>query len=154
MFFKSNKSVGDTFMTKSNRTHTNRQRALVITALAASLAATGIAQAQTAGPATGSVPGTPAGTEDTSLTWHGITLSGVVDVGLQYQPHAAPVSDYYGAGGYNLIQADSLRAVGGVTPNNLSQSFIQLAGIEPLYQGISAVFKLQTFVSAQFRQSD
>jgi predicted porin len=144
MFFKSNNSVGDTFMTKPNRIHNNCKRALVATAVAASIAAASIAQAQTAGPPTGSVPGTPAGTEDTSLTWHGITLSGVVDVGLQYQPHAAPVSDYYGAGGYNLVQADSLRAVGGITPNNLSQSFIQLAGVEPIYQDVSAIFKLQT----------
>jgi predicted porin len=99
------------------------------------LGATGLAQAQ------GAVPAPP---PDSGLTWHGITLSGAVDLGLQYQPHAAPVSDYYAAGGYNLIQADSLRAVGGVTPNNLSQSNITLSGIEPLFGTLSGVFKAQT----------
>jgi predicted porin len=113
------------------------------------LAASGLAQAQvgppTPTPMAGSSPtAIAAQTVDPALTWHGITLSGAIDLGLQYQPHAAPVSDYYAAGGYNLIQADSLRAVAGITPNNLSQSNITLSGVEPVIGDISGVFKLQT----------
>jgi predicted porin len=112
------------------------------------LAASGMAHAQGAPaptPMGGSSPATIAAqTVDPALTWHGITLSGALDMGLQYQPHAAPVSDYYAAGGYNLIQADSLRAVAGITPNNLSQSNITLSGVEPLAGDLSGVFKLQT----------
>ncbi|GAC1452738.1 MAG: hypothetical protein PVSMB6_05570 [Steroidobacteraceae bacterium] len=36
-------------------------------------------------------PGVPA---DDSLTWQGITLYGVVDVGLQYDTHSAPFTPY------------------------------------------------------------
>ena len=31
--------------------------------------------------------------QDESLTWHGITLYGVIDIGLQYQTHGAPLRD-------------------------------------------------------------
>jgi predicted porin len=89
-------------------------------------------------------PSTPTPTNDTSLTWHGITLSGSVDLGLQYQPNAAPISDYYGAGGYNLVQADSLHSETAVTPNNLSQSNIALTGIEPIVGNLSGVFQVQS----------
>jgi predicted porin len=97
------------------------------------LGAAGLAQAQT-----WTAP------QDQGLTWHGITISGAIDLGLQYQPNAAPVSDYYAAGGYNLVQADSLRSITAVTPNNLSQSNITLSGIEPLFGTVSGIFRLQT----------
>jgi predicted porin len=86
----------------------------------------------------------PTPTDDGSLSWHGLTLSGSVDVGLQYQPNAAPVSDYYGAGGYNLVQADSLHSLTALTPNNLSQSNIALSGTEPLFGSVSGIFQLQS----------
>jgi hypothetical protein len=131
MSSKSNRQAGEMFMIKANRIHHYYGVALA----GALLAASGLAHAQ------GAVAPPP---DDGALTWHGLTLSGAVDVGLQYQPHAAPVSDYYAAGGYNLIQADSLRSVAGITPNNLSQSNITLSGVEPLFQGVNAVFRLQT----------
>ena len=34
----------------------------------------------------------PGITGDDSLTWHGITLYGVIDVGVQYDTHSAPFS--------------------------------------------------------------
>lgn len=105
-------------------------------ALLASIAVTPASFAQT--------PSAPAPASDDSLSWHGLTLSGSVDVGLQYQPNAAPISDYYGAGGYNLVQADSLHSLTAVTPNNLSQSNIALTGIEPLFGTTSGVFQLQS----------
>jgi len=48
------------------------------------LAATGLAQAQTGAGLPMSAPPT-----DDSLTWKGLTLYGIVDVGIQNQTHAA-----------------------------------------------------------------
>ena len=53
------------------------------------LAATGVAEAQSTGATAAPV--------DDRLTFHGITLYGTVDIGLQSQTHGAPISDYYPA---------------------------------------------------------
>src|SRR6266404_2600474 len=83
---------------------------------------------------------------DDSLTWHGITLYGIVDIGLQYDTHAAPFSDYFMAGSSDIVQKNSRSGIGGVTSNNLSQSRVGLQGTEPLNFGDwSGVFKLETF---------
>ena len=63
--------------------------------LVSSLAAVGVAQAQTAAapaptPAPAPAPAPPKA--DSSLTWNGITLYGIVDVGLQYQTHGVPIN--------------------------------------------------------------
>ncbi len=107
------------------------------------MTAAGAAQAQS------SAAAAPA--DDSSLTWHGITLYGIVDVGLQYDTHAAPISDYYPAGSGDVVQKNSNNSVVGVTPSNLSQSRVGLQGKEPL-PGMgdwSAVFKLETFFNPQ-----
>ena len=58
-----------------------------------SLAAMGVAQAQTA---TAPAPAAPVvvtkSDAGNSLTWNGITLYGIVDIGLQYQTHGVPIS--------------------------------------------------------------
>ena len=41
-------------------------------------------------------------TADDSLTWHDITLFGVIDIGLQYENHGAPFSDSHPAGSNNM----------------------------------------------------
>jgi predicted porin len=97
-----------------------------------------LSQAQTTAPAA-----------DESLTWHGITLYGIVDLGLQYDTHAAPVNDYFPAGTADIIQKNGNGSVTGVTPNNLSQSRIGLKGAEPLVGDWSAVFKVETFFNPQ-----
>lgn len=102
------------------------------------LAATSVAQAQSA-----SAPA------DDSLTWHGITLYGIVDIGLQDQTHGAPISDYFPAGSADIVQKNSDHSVTGVTPNNLSQSRIGLQAFEPLVADWGAVFKLETFFNPQ-----
>ena len=103
------------------------------------------AQAQTA-----SAPPPPPPTADDSLTWHGITVYGIVDIGLQYQTHGAPISDYFPAGSSDIVQPNSNKSTFGATPSNLSQSRIGLQGVEPLLVGDwSAVFKLETFFNPQ-----
>jgi predicted porin len=108
------------------------------------LSATGLAHAQSA-PA----PAAPPAPADDSLTYHGITLYGIVDVGIQNQTHGAPISDYYPAGSADIVQKNSNASVTGVTPNNLSQSRIGLQGIEPIFGDWSGVFRLETFFNPQ-----
>lgn len=105
--------------------------------------ASNVAQAQSS---MGPVP-LPA---DGSLTLHGVTLFGIVDVGLQYDSHAAPFSDYYPAGSADIVQKNSNKSQFGATPNNLSQSRVGLQGIETLNVGDwYGVFKLETFFNPQ-----
>jgi predicted porin len=103
-------------------------------------AAMGVAQAQNA---------PMAAPVDDSLTWHGVTLYGIVDIGLQYQNHGAPISDYFPPGSEEIIQKNSNKSVLGFTPSNLSQSRVGLSGKEPLVDDWSAVFRLETFFNPQ-----
>jgi predicted porin len=111
------------------------------------LAATAVAQAQSAAP-----PAAPAAPKDDSLTFHGITLYGIVDIGLQNQTHGAPISDYFVAGSAEVVQKNSNKSVTGVTPSNLSNSRVGLQGNEPIAGDWSGVFRLETFFNPQSGQ--
>jgi len=89
---------------------------------------------------------------DDSLTFHGITLYGIVDVGVQNQTHGAPINDYFVAGSAEIVQKNSNHSVTGVTPSNLSNSRIGLQGNEPIVGDWSGVFKLETFFNPQSGQ--
>ncbi len=91
-------------------------------------------------------PGVPG---DDELTWHGITLYGVVNVGLQYDTHGAPFSPYRPAASGNIVRQNSHQSVLGLTPSNMGQSRVGLQGIEPLYKDWSAVFQLESFFNPQ-----
>ncbi len=111
--------------------------------LVASLAAAApLAQAQATG-----APAAKAA--DTSFTWNGITLYGIVDIGVQYQTHGVPASDYFPAGTEAIILANSNGSVTAVTPSNLSQSRIGLSGKEALVGDWSGVFRFETFFNPQ-----
>ena len=45
----------------------------------------------------------PGMTDDDSLTWHGITLYGVIDIGLQYDTHSAPFTPYRPSASGNIV---------------------------------------------------
>jgi len=81
--------------------------------LLAALSVPGLVQAQSAAPAPSS---------DDTLTWKGITLYGIVDVGIQNQSHGAPISDYFVGGSAEVVQKNSNHAVTGVVPSSLSNS--------------------------------
>jgi len=91
----------------------------------------------------------PGITSDDALTWHGITLYGVIDIGLQYDTHGAPFSDYRPAASANIVQKNSRQSVTGLTPSNMGQSRVGLQGIEPLNGDWSAVFQAETFFNPQ-----
>ena len=106
--------------------------------------ATVVAQAQSSAPASA-----PAPAVDDSLTWHGITLYGIIDVGIQNQTHGAPISDYFVGGSAEIVQKNSNRSVTGVTPSNMANSRIGLQGNEPIAGDWSGVFRLETFFNPQ-----
>ncbi|HEX9139510.1 MAG TPA: porin [Steroidobacteraceae bacterium] len=108
--------------------------------MAAGLVLAGAAQAQTA-----SAPAA----SDSSLTYHGITLYGIIDIGLQAETHGAPYSDYFPAGGDDLLQKNSAGSVTGVTPNNMSQSRIGIQGSEPIAGDWTGVFRVETYFNPQ-----
>jgi predicted porin len=107
----------------------------------AALGAVGLAHAQTAN--------VPAPAADDSLTWHGITLYGTVDIGLQYESHGAPFSNYYTPASTNIIQKSGHESVFGATGSNLSQSKIGLRGFEPIVGDWSGVFAVETWFNPQ-----
>ena len=122
-------------------------RASLLLSSLAALGVAGVAQAQTT-PAAGTAPAA-APKSDGSLTWNGITFYGIIDVGIQYQTHGAPVSDYFPAGTASPIQKYSNGSITAMTPSNLSQSRLGLSGIEPIGGDWSAVFRLETFFNPQ-----
>ena len=109
-------------------------------------AAAALAQAQAPSAAAPAPAPKPA---DSSFTWNGITLYGIVDIGVQYQTHGVPASDYFPAGTEAIILANSNGSVTAVTPSNLSQSRIGLSGKEPLVGDWSGVFRFETFFNPQ-----
>lgn len=87
---------------------------------------------------------------DDSLTWHGITLYGVIDLGLQYDTHGAPFTPYRNEG--NIIRSNSHESVFGVTPSNMGQSRVGLQGNEPVNDELSGVFQIEAFFDPQSGQ--
>src|SRR3984885_6592894 len=91
----------------------------------------------------------PGITGEDSLTWHGITLYGVVDVGFQFDTHSAPFTPYRPSASGNIVRQNSGQSVSGLTPSNMGQSRVGLQGLEPLAGGWSAVFQVETFFNPQ-----
>src|ERR1700692_681738 len=91
----------------------------------------------------------PGVTGDDSLTWHGITLYGVVDIGFQYDTHSAPFTPYRPAASGNIVRQNSRQSVSGLTPSNMGQSRVGLQGNLPLNDDWSAVFQVETFFNPQ-----
>src|SRR5215469_3137389 len=86
---------------------------------------------------------------DDSLTWKGITLYGVVDIGVQYDTHMAPFTPFRPAASGNIVRQNSRQSVLGLTPSNMGQSRIGLQGTEALNDEWSAVFQVETFFNPQ-----
>ncbi len=91
----------------------------------------------------------PGITGDDSLTWHGITLYGVIDIGVQYDTHSAPFTPYRPSASGNIVRQNSRGSVTGLTPSNMGQSRVGLHGIEALNADWAAVFQIETFFNPQ-----
>src|SRR6202167_2860896 len=126
-------------LARGHREPSNQGGSLLACACAL-LAVGSAAQAQTT---SATAPPAPA---DDSLSWHGITLYGIIDMDFQYENHGAPFSNYFISGGADVVQKNSNNAVSGFTSNGMSQSRVGLQGNEPLHVGDwSGVFKLETY---------
>jgi predicted porin len=93
--------------------------------------------------------GPPSLPADDTLTWHGITLSGVIDICFQYDTHSAPFTPYRPAASGNIVRQNDSQSANGLTPSNMGQSRVGLQGIEPLVGDWSAVFQVETFFNPQ-----
>jgi predicted porin len=92
-------------------------------------------------------PGIP---PDESLTWQGITLYGVIDLGLQYDTHSAPFTPYRPAASGNIIRSNAYESPTGLTPSNMGQTRVGLQGLEPLGSGDwAAIFQIESFFNPQ-----
>lgn len=86
---------------------------------------------------------------DDSLTWQGITLYGVIDVGVQYDTHSAPFTPYRPAASGNIVRQNDYQSAIGITPSNMGQTRVGLQGIEPLNVEMSAIFQIESFFNPQ-----
>ena len=99
--------------------------------------------------------GLPLVADDGSLTFHGITLYGTVDIGVSYQSHGTPLSNSAGLGLEYLISKNSNHSQFSIAPNAMTSSNIGLKGTEEIIPGISAIFKLETaFLPTSGRLAD
>lgn len=87
--------------------------------------------------------GTANAAEDQSLTWNGITLYGVYDLGFGYQSHGAPLSQDWFVGVQYLIDKKSTKSNTGLAPDGLSQSRVGLRGNEKINDDLSFVFNVE-----------
>jgi predicted porin len=124
-------------MDRRKRIFGHRWVLLALTALAVSLPA--LAQQKTG----------PGVSGEDSLTWRGITLYGVIDIGVQYDTHMAPFTPYRPAASGNIVRQNSRQSVVGVTPSNMGQSRVGLQGTEALNDEWAAVFQIETFFNPQ-----
>src|SRR5579862_10009438 len=81
----------------------------------------------------------PGITDQDALTWHGITLYGVIDVGVQFDTHSAPFTPYRPAASGNIVRQNDYQTAVGLTPSNMGQSRVGLQGTEALNEDWSAV---------------
>ena len=76
------------------------------------------------------------------LTWQGITVYGIVDMGGGYQTHGAPFDPRSSVGASYLLQKQNRSAIWSLAPNGLSNSTIGIKGTEPIGGNFSFVFAL------------
>jgi predicted porin len=87
--------------------------------------------------------------DDDTLTWHGVTLYGVIDIGLQFDTHSAPFTPYRPSASGNIVRQNDYQSATGLTPSNMGQSRVGLQGVEPLNDEWSAVFQVESFFNPQ-----
>ncbi|HKN10708.1 MAG TPA: porin, partial [Pseudomonadota bacterium] len=76
------------------------------------------------------------------LTWQGITVYGIVDMGGGYQTHGAPFDPRSSVGASYLLQKQNRSPLWSLAPNGLNNSTIGIKGTEPIGGNLSLVFAL------------
>ncbi len=77
------------------------------------------------------------------LTWAGITLYGVVDVGVAYQNHGTPYTDSWYPGAEWMISKNSNKSVSGIVSNPMSQSRVGLRAKEEINDEVAFVANVE-----------
>jgi hypothetical protein len=88
---------------------------------------------------------------DCSLTWNGITLYGVYDVGVGWVSHGLPENGY-NYEGESLINRNGNHSQFLVAPNNLQQTGLGIKGKLEFMDGWYAVFNASTGINPQSGQ--
>jgi predicted porin len=129
------------------------------TAMGLALAAPGIAHAQAVGVPGPSAPavdvaarGAPQSTTPMQpgpppLTWHGITIYGVIDVAGVYQTHGTAYNANFAPTLEYVISKNSTGSRATYASNALSQSKVGLKGKEHLFGDVSLVFLGETHIN-------
>jgi predicted porin len=87
-------------------------------------------------------------TTDCALTWHGITLYGVYDVGVGWVSHGLPENGY-NYEGESLVNRNGYQHRFLIAPNNLQQTGFGIRGKEEFLHGWSVVFNASTGINPQ-----
>jgi predicted porin len=85
-------------------------------------------------------------TNPDALTWHGITVYGVYDVGLGWVSHGLPVNGY-NYEGESLVNRNGYQHRFLVAPNNLQQTGLGVRGREKFADGWFVVFNASTGIN-------
>jgi len=88
---------------------------------------------------------------DCSLTWHGITLYGVYDVGVGWVSHGLPENGY-NYEGESLVNRNGAHAQFVIAPNNLSQTGLGIKVKEEFMHDWNVVFNASTGINPQSGQ--
>ncbi|MEP6941156.1 MAG: porin [Rudaea sp.] len=91
----------------------------------------------------GGLAGANAALAADDLTWNGITLYGVVDVGVTYESHGAPLSQDWGNGLFYIISKASDKSITTISQSGLSQSRLGLRGKENVTDGLDFIFNAE-----------
>ncbi len=86
---------------------------------------------------------------DDSMTMAGVTIYGTVDMGMQYNLHGTSTSDYFPTGTAEVLHKNSDKSTFGLAPSNLGQSKLGIKGAEDIVDGLTGIFKLETFFDPQ-----
>jgi predicted porin len=88
---------------------------------------------------------------DCPLTWYGITLFGVYDIGVGWVSHGLP-ENAYNYEGEALVNRNGNHSQFLIAPNNLSQTGLGIKGKEEFMDGWSVVFNASTGINPQSGQ--
>jgi predicted porin len=77
------------------------------------------------------------------LTWHGITVFGIVDAGFGWQSHGAPLDPLASVASSYAIEKVNRSSLWTGAPNALSNSTIGIKGTEPIGGNVSFVFDVE-----------
>jgi len=88
---------------------------------------------------------------DCPLTWHGVTLFGVYDVGVGWVSHGLPENGY-NYEGESLVNRNGNHSKFLLAPNNLSQTGVGIKAKEEVLEGWYVVFNASTGINPQSGQ--